>query len=137
MMIYKVFRYISFLVNSRNQHSVHSPIVYKLLTECIYRLDKKLLKRDQSSLKKSISKIYQNEFEVHYFNNILSINSSEFAVKKDRIVIVSDLRNKNQYYFWKKLIIDNKIHVSIDFYYFGIIIIRNKKLQKQDYQIRL
>ena len=136
-MIFKVFRYISFLVNSSNQHSVHSPTVYKLLTECIYKLDKKLVKRDLISLQNSIMNIYQDEFQVDYIDNILLVNISEFVIKKDKIVLINNIRSNNQYNFWKKLIRSNKIQVSIDFYYFGIIIVKNKKLQKQDYQIRL
>ncbi|MDC0552544.1 hypothetical protein OAO94_04585 [Flavobacteriaceae bacterium] len=136
-MIFKVFRYISFLVNSSNQHSVHSPTVYKLLTECIYKIDKKLVKRDLISLQNSIMNIYQDEFQVDYIDNILLVNISEFVIKKDKIVLINNIRNNNQYNFWKKLIRSNKIQVSIDFYYFGIIIVKNKKLQKQDYQIRL
>jgi len=136
-MIFKVFRYISFLVNSSNQHSVHSPTVYKLLTECIYKIDKKLVKRDLMSLQNSIMNIYQDEFQVDYIDNILLVNISEFVIKKDKIVLINNIRNNNQYNFWKKLIRSNKIQVSIDFYYFGIIIVKNKKLQKQDYQIRL
>ena len=136
-MIFKVFRYISFLVNSSNQHSVHSPTVYKLLTECIYKIDKKLVKRDLISLQNSIMNIYQDEFQVDYIDNILLVNISEFVIKKDKIVLINNIRNNNQYNFWKKLIRSNKIQVSIDFYYFGIIIVKNKKLQKQDYKIRL
>ena len=136
-MIFKVFRYISFLVNSSNQHSVHSPTVYKLLTECIYKIDKKLVKRDLISLQNSIMNIYQDEFQVDYIDNILLVNISEFVIKKDKIVLINNIRNNNQYNFWKKLIRSNKIQVSIDFYYFGIIIVKNKKLQKQDYQMRL
>ena len=136
-MIFKVFRYISFLVNSSNQHSVHSPTVYKLLTECIYKIDKKLVRRDLTSLQNSIMNIYQDEFQVDYIDNILLVNISEFVIKKDKIVLINNIRNNNQYNFWKKLIRSNKIQVSIDFYYFGIIIVKNKKLQKQDYKIRL
>ena len=136
-MIYKIFRYISFLVNSSNQHSVHSPTVYKLLTECIYKIDKKFIMRDLFILQNSIKNIYQDEFQVDYIDNILSLNINEFAIKEDKIVIIKNINYKNEYCFWKKLIRNNKIQVSLDFYYFGIIIIKNNKLQKQDYQIRL
>ena len=136
-MIYKVFRYISFLVNSSNQHSVHSPTVYKLLTECIYKIDKRLISSELLILQNSITDMYQDEFQVDYIDNIQSVNINEFTIKEDKIVLIKNIKNKNEYYFWKKLISDNKIQVSLDFYYFGIIIIKNKKLQKQDYQIRL
>ena len=137
MMIYKLFRYVSFFVSSIDQYSVHSPIVFKLLIECIYKLDKKLILKDLSILEKSIRDIYLDEFEVNYIDNILSINISEFALKGDRIIIIKNIRKKNEYYLWKKIILDNKIKVSLDFYYFGLIINKSKNLQKQDYQIRL
>ena len=136
-MIYKIFRYISFLVNSSNQHSVHSPTVYKLLTECIYKIDKSLISSELLILQNSITDMYQDEFQVDYIDDIQSVNINEFEIKEDKIVLIKNIKNKNEYYFWKKLISDNKIQVSLDFYYFGIIIIKNKKLQKQDYQIRL
>ena len=136
-MIYKVFRYVSFFVSSIDQYSVHSPIVFKLLMECIYKLDKKLILKDLSILEKSIRDIYLDEFEVNYIDNILSVNISEFTLKGDRIIIIKNIRNKNEYYLWKKIILDNKIKVSLDFYYFGLIINKSKNLQKQDYQIRL
>lgn len=136
-MIYKVFRYVSFFVSSIDQYSVHSPIVFKLLIECIYKLDKKLILKDLSILEKRIRDIYLDEFEVSYIDNILSINISEFALKGDRIIIIKNIRKKNEYYLWKKIILDNKIKVSLDFYYFGLIINKSKNLQKQDYQIRL
>ena len=137
MMIYKVFRYVSFFVSSIDQYSVHSPIVFKLLIECIYKLDKKLILKDLSILEKNIRDIYLDEFEVNYIDNILSVNISEFVLKGDRIIIIKNIRKKNEYYLWKKIILDNKIKVSLDFYYFGLVINKSKNLQKQDYQIRL
>lgn len=136
-MIYKVFRYVSFIVSSIDQYSVHSPIVFKLLIECIYKIDKKLILKDLSILEKNIRDIYLDEFEVNYIDNILSVNISEFVLKGDRIIIIKNIRKKNEYYLWKKIILDNKIKVSLDFYYFGLIINKSKNLQKQDYQIRL
>lgn len=137
MMIYKVFRYVSFFVSSIDQYSVHSPIVFKLLIECIYKIDKKLILKDLSILEKNIRDIYLDEFEVNYIDNILSVNISEFVLKGDRIIIIKNIRKKNEYYLWKKIILDNKIKVSLDFYYFGLVINKSKNLQKQDYQIRL
>ena len=136
-MIFKVFRYISFYVSSVDEHSIHSPIVYNLLTNCIYKMDKKLILKDISRLGKSILHKYQDEFEVTYVDDIFPIDISEFTTKGDRIIIIKNIRYKNQYCLWKKIIGDKKTKVSLDFYYFGIIINKSKNLQKQDYQIRL
>lgn len=35
-MIYKIVSYIKFLLKSKNQHGVHSPFVYNLVTKCFY-----------------------------------------------------------------------------------------------------
>ncbi|MDG1219031.1 MAG: hypothetical protein P8N08_02535 [Flavobacteriaceae bacterium] len=100
-------------------------------------MDKKLFLKDMSIVEKSILHKYQDEFKVSYVNNIFAEDISEFITKGDRIIVIKNIRNKNQYYHWKKIIGDKKIKVSLDFYYFGIIINKSKNLQKQDYQIRL
>jgi|TARA_Y100000385_G_scaffold40720_1_gene37907 hypothetical protein len=100
-------------------------------------MDKKLILKDMSRLGKSILHKYQDEFEVTYVDDIFPIDISEFTTKGDRIIIIKNIRNKNQYCLWKKIIGDKKTKVSLDFYYFGIIINKSKNLQKQDYQIRL
>lgn len=44
-MLYTLKSYIKFILSSTNEHGVHSPFVYSLLTKCIYkkqRFDKKL-----------------------------------------------------------------------------------------------
>ncbi|MEZ7917698.1 MAG: class I SAM-dependent methyltransferase, partial [Patiriisocius sp.] len=35
-MLYTLKSYIKFLLKSTNEHGVHSPFVYSLLTKCIY-----------------------------------------------------------------------------------------------------
>ena len=35
-MFYQIIQYIKFLLKSTNQHGVHSPFVYKMVTECFY-----------------------------------------------------------------------------------------------------
>jgi len=41
-MFFHFFQYVKFLLNSTNQHGVHSPFVYRLVTTCFYtKVDKK------------------------------------------------------------------------------------------------
>ena len=58
-MWYQVIQYFKFLSRSTNQHSVHSPFVYDLITKCFYDtsafIDYKKLKRYKNSLLKNNS----------------------------------------------------------------------------------
>ncbi len=36
-MLYQILQYIKHLLNSKNQHGVHSPFVYNLVTKCFYQ----------------------------------------------------------------------------------------------------
>ena len=57
-MWYQVFEYIKFIFNSNNQHGIHSPFVYDLVTKCLY--DKK--KYDSySTLKLYRNQLYNND----------------------------------------------------------------------------
>tara|TARA_B100000768_G_scaffold93781_1_gene87722 strand:+ start:3343 stop:3768 length:426 start_codon:yes stop_codon:yes gene_type:complete len=141
-MIYKVLRFVSHIFNSSNQYSVHSPVVYKLLTECIYKDERKILKKNIQFLNLRLVNLYKKQFLIHTIDNILSNKVSEILEangrkKENTILLIKNIKLKNEYSCWKKLIIGKEIQVSIDFYYFGILILKVNKLQKQDYIIRL
>ena len=141
-MIYKVLRFVSHIFNSSNQYSVHSPVVYKLLTECIYKQERKILKKNIQFLNLRLVNLYKKQFLIHTIDNILSNKVSEILEangrkKENTILLIKNIKLKNEYSCWKKLIIGKEIQVSIDFYYFGILILKVHKLQKQDYIIRL
>ena len=54
-MFFRFFQYVTFLLNSRNQHGVHSPFVYHLVTKCFYtKVDKKHLKHYQEIQKNAL-----------------------------------------------------------------------------------
>ena len=141
-MIYKILRFVSHIFNSSNQYSVHSPVVYKLLTECIYKEERKILKKNIQFLNLRLVNLYKKQFLIHTIDNILSNKVSEILEangrkKENTILLIKNIKLKNEYSCWKKLIIGKEIQVSIDFYYFGILILKVHKLQKQDYIIRL
>jgi hypothetical protein len=89
-----------------------------------------------------LNKNYEKQFSINTIENILSNKVSEvleeYCKKKEyTILLIKNIKLKNEYSGWKKLIKKNEIQVSIDFYYFGILILKVNKLQKQDYIIRL
>ena len=55
--MYQILSYIKFLLKSNNQHGIHSPFVYDLITKCFYDRSKKesysKLKDYKNSLLKS------------------------------------------------------------------------------------
>ncbi|MGK0363458.1 O-methyltransferase [Patiriisocius sp. Uisw_017] len=65
-MFYFAISYIKFLLRSKNQHGVHSPFVYDLLTKCIYKKQLfsafKLLKKYREALLTDTSVIEVTDF---------------------------------------------------------------------------
>ena len=53
-MLYTLKSYIKFLLKSTNEHGVHSPFVYSLLTKCIYKKQHKDTKKHLISKKNQI-----------------------------------------------------------------------------------
>jgi len=66
-MLYQIKQYIKFVIKSTNQHGVHSPFVYDLVTKCFY---------DKNNYKEYASlKIYRNEL----LNNSKTIKITDFG----------------------------------------------------------
>ncbi|MDC8006271.1 class I SAM-dependent methyltransferase [Aureisphaera galaxeae] len=65
-MWYLVVSYIKYLLRSRNEHSVHSPFVFQLATQCFYDRKKyaeyELLKQHRSSLLQNKDRIEVKDF---------------------------------------------------------------------------
>lgn len=101
--------YFKFLMRSTNQHGIHSPFVYALVTKCLYKKNKPL-KNDLKQLKKEIHANIQQSKNVLIINkivsyldikNILIVNSkSSFltaSLKKNRPkTIVSQVSDTEQ-----------------------------------------
>ncbi|WP_055445268.1 O-methyltransferase [Lacinutrix himadriensis] len=56
-MLYQIKQYVKFLKKSTNQHGIHSPFVYQLVTLCFYNKTKF---EDYHTLKQYREKLYQN-----------------------------------------------------------------------------
>ena len=92
-MFYRQRKYFQFLLKSSNQHGVHSPFVYQLITKCLYKkIDKDSWKTFQTSNNKLLkNKKIKNSHKkakillklIHYFkpkNNLEIANSLDLEV---------------------------------------------------------
>ena len=92
-MFYRQRKYFQFLLKSSNQHGVHSPFVYQLVTKCLYKkIDKNSWKTFQNSSNKLLkNKKIKNSHKkakillklIHYFkpkNNLEIANSLDLEV---------------------------------------------------------
>ncbi|MFO8146660.1 MAG: class I SAM-dependent methyltransferase [Gillisia sp.] len=52
--MYQIIAYIKFLLKSTNQHGVHSPFVYNLLTKCLYKTEEKSAFKTIRSYRKAL-----------------------------------------------------------------------------------
>jgi len=66
-MFYQIKSYLKFLIRSTNQHGVHSPFVYKLITQCFYDGKK------YSEYKKL------TEYRQHLYKSVKSIDVTDFG----------------------------------------------------------
>ena len=73
MVLHSIISYLKFLWNSKNQHGVHSPFVYNLVTKCFYNKtnyqEYSILKSNHKSVNYPISSKQVNLLfrVVHYF----------------------------------------------------------------------
>ena len=81
-----------------------------------------------------------DKYNIIYLKNISSHNDKlqkQLSIAKNVIIVIDKNELYNNYSEWIKLINGSKSQISINFYYFGILIFRRKKLYKQNYKIRL
>lgn len=97
-MFYRQRKYFQFLLKSSNQHGVHSPFIYQLVTKCLY---KKIDKNSWKTFQKSNNELLKNKKIknshkkakillklIHYFkpkNNLEITSSLDLAVIKHAI----------------------------------------------------
>ena len=85
-MIYQIKQYILFFLKSTNQHGVHSPFVYKLITKCFYAKTNYSAYTQLKNYKKSL------------LNNKNTINVTDFGAgshnMKSSIRVISQIAKK-------------------------------------------
>lgn len=164
-MLFQIKTYLKFLWNSKNEHGVHSPFVFLLVTKCFYAKTnfKPYFPNLETKTKKG--KFLNRLF--HYFqfqegiyiskNNkiapskvdfifIDSTNSNEKIIDFQSIIALANNETciifENPYYSksteiqWKSAVSNPNFNVTIDVYSFGFAFIRKEQV-KEHFTIRV
>lgn len=164
-MIHLIISYLKFLWNSKNEHGVHSPFVFLLVTKCFY--DKTNLSPYFPNLETKTKKGKFLNRLFHYFQFekgiYISENKENETLKVDFIYIDSTYLNdqnielesiitlannetcfifENPHYSkateiqWKSVVVSSNFNVTIDTYSFGLAFIRKEQV-KEHFTIRV
>lgn len=155
-MWFKISSYFKFLLKSTNQHAVHSPFVYNLVTRCLYNKTlinkscffKQKTKKETEITQKLTNYLQQNPFKKSLEKETYKLflfekpNEKEFkkklhlATNNSCFVFKNIYKNKKYNAYWKKMLTLSKVTVSIDTYFVGILFFR-KEQAKQHFTIRV
>ncbi len=89
-MLFKIKTYIQFLLKSTNQHGVHSPFVYSLVTKCFYDRTRKesytsiksILKNDDAGIRFKNAKLVNRLIPYFEYHKILVLGDSANTVSQ-------------------------------------------------------
>ncbi|PCE64903.1 hypothetical protein [Sediminicola luteus] len=155
--------YIRFWISAHNHHGVHSPFVYRLITEGLYpKLDFKGSASDllflktiryfhpaiqntqalperlkQETQKLSNDKTEHSTWQLWYWRQPQShLPSWEAHSKKDTILYVhAPYASKTTEQVWKDLKLQQQVRITVDFYY-GVLVFFRDDQEKQHFRIR-
>lgn len=164
-MFFKLLSRIQFLVQSTNQHGVHSPFVFDFVTKGLYQKISKetslkaissirnLSNKEEKILQKiasyfqietiytsvnQLEKRFDKSYKILLINNLYHFNFEKINVDLSEIIIIFQgiHSNRKAYQKWLCFCEHSKSIVTIDLYYFGLIFFRNEQA-KEHFKIRV
>lgn len=159
------FSYLKFLVSATNQHGVHSPFVYAFVTKCLYakkkysaqkstnillnvlsyfKIESLQVDKENAAIADQILKIFPEIDLIGTEANFLYVKSIKEGQLLKRIA-ENQFHNESIFFIdeifkekdaWQKLIKSEKITVSIDLFYCGLLFFRKEQV-KEDFKIRI
>ena len=164
--MYRSIAYVKHLITATNQHGVHSPFVYKFVTQCLYtkvkfkglKVENVLVKsirhfsfekikidsndacieqRIQNELRLKVS--YESPYDLIYFDDPPEKLLLMYTNKihNDSMIILGNIhKNKSATFIWDHLRNNEMVTVSIDLFYCGVLFFR-KEQAKEHFKIRI
>ncbi|MCY4778052.1 hypothetical protein ORI89_00205 [Sphingobacterium sp. UT-1RO-CII-1] len=143
-----------FVSNSR--HGTHSPFVYKLADQVIYKKKEEI--EGSVDLPTKFSKTYcfllqdilaylgvhelqrgrekQDAAALFFEHDELDVSKLKLAMKKKQIVIMDQPHKNNKVHtLWNHLVQDSSVTVSLDLFYFGLLLYREGQ-RKEHFLLR-
>ncbi len=160
-----IFQYFQHLLKSTNQHGVHSPFVFDLLTKCLYQkqklhsskyldiliksmtyfkmdaisMDEKLIAVKKAFKQQDALQFNENKpFDLIYLEHTEDLRTiSTNAVHNDSMVFIHQIhKNKEATQEWNLICKQKEYTVSIDLFYCGLLFFR-KEQEKEHFIIRI
>ena len=164
-MLFRIKTYLQFLWNSKNEHGVHSPFVFLLITKCFYNKKNLAPYFPNMETKTKKGKFLNRLFHYFQFEKgiYISENKENETSKVDFIYIDSTYLNyqnielesiialannetciifenphnsKVTEKHWKSVVTNSNFNVTIDIFSFGLAFIRKEQV-KEHFTIRV
>lgn len=162
--MFSFIAYIKFLFSSTNQHGVHSPFVYKYVTQCLYTKPKKSNNKTENVLLKSIAFFKSKNIQVHeqptktmdtilYHYPEICLNSGPYDlvyytssgksipqlkdIHNDTVLLISKIHSSQKnHLLWEQVKKMDRVKVTIDLFHCGLVFFRREQA-KEHFKIRI
>lgn len=130
MSLYTFRQRILYLCKAKNRHGIHSPFVYKLIDKC-------LLADDGDLYGERLPAYFGKENLVLLKQDPAKWKEQSAALNNERVLIVPGIYKTPQHTEqWDALVADDRIMLTIDLFYAGLLINREEFKVKQRFVLR-
>ncbi|MCA4791958.1 hypothetical protein HX030_04060 [Myroides odoratimimus] len=156
--------YFRYWWKSSNEHGVHSPFIFNLLTKGLYPKDSRwrgMAKKDAFILRMlnyyqpqslavhgtlsvevtcvKLLKESSDAVDMIYMSSVNDIAITDVCTRmhNDSVLVIDRREGREEIeVFWEQIVLDERFSATIDFYYYGVAFIRSEQL-KQHFILRM